>query len=42
MSKLDLNYHDWSDRMEFITKSKQDNDMTDCIGVITVEYDTKQ
>ena len=40
MLKLEFNYHEWSDKMWFITKSRQDNDVTDCTSVIFVEYDT--
>ena len=36
MLKLELNYHEWSDKMWFITKSRQDNDVTDCTSVIFV------
>lgn len=39
--KLELNYHDWLDNMRYITKTWQDNDVIDCKGVISREYDTK-
>ena len=37
--KLELNYHDQSDKMWAITKKKKDNDVMDKKGVICVEYD---
>lgn len=39
MSNSKLNYHDRSDRMWYGTKTIQDNDVIDCIGVIFAEYD---
>ena len=41
MLKSELNCHDRSNMMRFITKSKQDKDVIDCIGVIFIEYNTK-
>lgn len=41
MSKLELNYHDRLDRMQLIMKTRSDNDVIYCKGVIYVEYDTK-
>ena len=38
--KLELNYHDQSDRIQSIMKNSQDNDVTYHTGVISVEYDT--
>ena len=38
--KLELNYHDRSDRMRSIMKSREENHMTDRIGVISKEYNT--
>ena len=33
MSKSKLNFQDLSDRVWFGMKTRQDNDLTDCIGV---------
>ena len=41
MLKSELNCHDRSNMLLFITKSKQDNDVIDRIGVIFIEYNTK-
>ena len=41
MLETKLNYHDRSNMIQSIMKSKQDNDMNDCIGVISIEYDTE-
>lgn len=41
MSKTILKYHDWSDQVQFMTKTKEDNDMIDHIGVVYVENDDK-
>lgn len=39
--KSELNCHDQSNRMWFISKRRQDNDMIDHIIVIFVEYDAE-
>lgn len=39
--KLELNYYNRLDGMRPITKIRQDNDVTDHIGVISIEYDTE-
>lgn len=39
MKKSKLNYHDRSDRMWSTMKSRWDNNVTDCVGVIFIEYD---
>ena len=31
---MKLNYHDWLDWVRSMTKTRQDNDLTDCIGVV--------
>ena len=36
--KSELNYHDWSDYMQSIVKTRQDNGVTDCKVVIFMEY----
>ena len=41
MLKMKLSYSDRSDRVQFVTKTKQNNDVTDCIGVVYVETETK-
>lgn len=38
--KLELSYHDWSERMQPIMKTKQDNDVADRAIVISIEYNT--
>ena len=37
--KLEVNTHDLLDRMQSLTKTKKDNNMTVGTGVIFVEYD---
>ena len=37
--KLEVNTHDLLDRMQSLTKTKKDNNMTIGTGVIFVEYD---
>lgn len=39
MTKMKLNYRDQSDRVMYVTKTKQDNDMTDYIGAVYAEND---
>ena len=39
--KSELNYHGQLDGMLCITKTKEENNMIDHIGVISVEYDTE-
>ena len=36
-----LNNHDRLDLMPYVTKNRHDNDMTDHIGVVYVENNTK-
>ena len=31
---MKLSYHEWSDRVQSMTKTKQDNDMTNHIGLV--------
>ena len=38
MLKSELNCHDWLDQMQSIMKSREDNNVTNCIGVIFIEY----
>lgn len=37
--KSKLNCQNWLDKMQSITKTRQDNDVTNCIGVIYTEKD---
>ena len=37
--KLELNYHDKLDKMQSITKTRQDNNVIDRKGVMHIEYD---
>ena len=39
--KLELNCYDRLDKMRSITKTRRDNNVTDCKGVISVKYDTE-
>ena len=39
--KTMLNYYDWSELVKSMTKTRQDNDVTDRIVVVYVENDTK-
>lgn len=39
--KSELNCHDRLDKIRSIMKAKQDNDMTDHKGMISIEYNTK-
>ena len=41
MLKLELNYHDWLDKMRSIMKNKEDNKVTDRTGVIFAQQDTE-
>lgn len=41
MSKSKLNYHDWSDKMQSITKTRQNNDVIDRKGVVSTEYNNE-
>lgn len=34
---MKLNYYVWSDKEQSITKSKQDNEMIDCIGAAYIK-----
>ena len=34
-----LNFHDWSDRVQSVTNTKEDNDVINHIGVVYVEND---
>lgn len=36
--KLEMNYYDRSERMWYITKSREDNDLTNRTDVISTEY----
>ena len=36
-----LNYHDWSNRVQSITNTRQDNDITNRIGATYIENDTE-
>lgn len=40
-SKTILNCCDRLDRMQFVTKTRQDKDVTDCIGMVYAETKTK-
>ena len=39
--KKKLSYHDWSDRVQSMMKTKQDNDMTDRIGLVHIETENE-
>ena len=39
--KMILNCHGWSDRVLSVTKIRDENDVTDRIGTVYVENDTK-
>ena len=39
--KMKLNYHDWSDHVQSMMKTKQDNDMTDHIGLVYAKIKTE-
>ena len=41
MLKMILNYHDRLDRMQFVSKTKQNNDVTNRIDVIYIEDKTE-
>ena len=41
MLKTILNYHDQLNWVQFLTNTKEDKDMTDRIGVVYAENDTK-
>ena len=41
MLKPKLNFWDLSDRVCFVIKTREDNDVTDCIGVFYTQSDTK-
>ena len=41
MQKLKLNYWDLLDRVWYVTKTRQDNDVTDRVDMFYVENDTK-
>ena len=34
-----LSYRDWSDRVQSMIKTRQDNDVIDCISVVYIEND---
>ena len=40
-SKTKQSFYDWLNQVWFVTKTKQDNDVTDCIGLVYVETKTK-
>ena len=40
-SKIKLSYHDWSDWAWFVMKSSEDNNVTNCIGLVYVEIKIK-
>ena len=42
MSKLKLNYRDISNRVQYVTKTKQDNNMIDRIGAVYTENKIEQ
>lgn len=39
--KMKLSYYDRSDQVQHVAKIKQDNDMTDCIGLVYSKIETK-
>lgn len=39
--KTKLSYHDQSNQVWFVTKTKQDNDMADRVGLVYIETETK-
>ena len=39
MPKMKLNCHDWLDQVPSFTKTRHDNDVTDCTYVIYVKND---
>ena len=39
--KMKLNYCDWFDGVQSMWKTRQDNDVTDCIGVINAKIRNK-
>lgn len=41
MPKMILNFRDLYDLMRFVTKTKKDNDVIDCIGVVYAEIKTE-
>ena len=41
MSKLELNYQDWSDKIRFMMKTIQENDETDRTITVYIEIGTK-
>ena len=41
MSKMKLSYRYWLDRVQSRTKTKQDNNMTNRIGLVYVEIETE-
>ena len=38
---MKLSYHDQSDRLQFMTKTRQDNDVIDCKDAVYVKNNTK-
>ena len=38
-SKMKLSYRDQLDRIQYVTKTRSDNDVIDCIGLIYVEIE---
>lgn len=34
-----LNYHAWFDKVRYMTKTRQDNDMTDSTGVVYIDIE---
>ena len=41
MSKMKLICRGWSNWVQYVTKTRQDSDMTDGIGLVYIETDTK-
>ena len=41
MLKIKLRFHDWLDWVQFVIKTKEDNEMIDRIGLVYVEAETE-
>ena len=39
--KMILNYRDWPDQVQFLMNTREDKDVTDCIGAFYVKNDTE-
>ena len=39
--KTILNYRDWLDRVSYMIKTRQDNDVIDCIGLVYTKIKTQ-